>query len=138
MPSFVKSRLSIIRCRRDGTGLVRAETNRHHNGAANGLECAILIDPRDNTLFAREVSACEVYDDRFHRGLMKVEWERADGRSVSLAFGEHVPYGGTGGGPVLKLDLEITSYFPSEDEGHPRTNPESGRSVASRRCRRSA
>ncbi len=85
----------------------------------------MLIDPSDNTLFAREV-----HDDRFHRGLMKVEWERADGRSVSMAFGEHVPFGGVSVEPVLELDLEIKSYFPSEDEEHSRTNPESERSVA--------
>ena len=125
MPSFVKSRLRIIR-RRDGTGQVRAEAFRHHNSAANGLACAMLIDPNDNTLIAHEVN-----DDRFHRGLMKVEWERADGRSVSMAFGEHVPFGGVSVEPVLELDLEIKSYFPSEDEGHSRTNPESERSVAS-------
>ena len=85
----------------------------------------MLIDPSDNTLFAHEV-----HDDRFHRGLMKVEWERADGRSVSMAFGEHVPFGGVSVEPVLELDLEIKSYFPSEDEEHSRTNPESERSVA--------
>ena len=124
MPSFVKSRLRIIR-RRDGTGQVRAETFRHHNSAANGLACAMLIDPNDNTLIAHEV-----HDDRFHRGLMKVEWERADGRSVSMAFGEHVPSGGVSVEPVLELDLEIKSYFPSEEEEHSRTNPESERSVA--------
>ena len=86
----------------------------------------MLIDPNDNTLFAREV-----HDDRFHRGLMKVEWERADGRSVSMAFGEHVPFGGVSVEPVLELDLEIKSYFPSEDERDSRTNPESDLSGAS-------
>ena len=125
MPWLVKSRLKITR-RRDGTGLERAETFRQHKSDANGLTCAMLIGPKDNSLYAYEV-----HDHPLHTGLTKVEWDRADGRRVSMAFGEHVPFGGVSVEPVLELNLLIESHLPSEDEEHSRPNPESERSVAS-------
>ena len=125
MPGLVRSRLKITR-RRDGTGVVRAETRRQKNGDASGLMCAMPIGPKDGSLNVREQR-----DHPFHTGLTKVEWWRADGRRVSMAFGEHIPVGDRRVEPILELNLLIQSNLPSADEGHSRPNPESGRSVAS-------
>ena len=121
MPGLVRSRLKITR-HRDGTGLVTAETRRIQNGVASGLMCAMPIGPKDGSLNVREQR-----DHPFHTGLTKVEWWRADGHRVSMAFGEHIPVGDRRVEPILELNLLIESDLPSEDEEY----PESERSVAS-------
>ena len=125
MPGLVRSRLKITR-HRDGTGLVTAETRRIQNGVASGLMCAMPIGPKDGSLNVREQR-----DHPFHTGLTKVERWRADGRRVSMAFGEHIPVADVSVEPILELNLLIESDLPSEDDENSRPNPESERSVAS-------
>jgi hypothetical protein len=50
---------------------------------------------------------------------------------VSMAFGEHVPFGCVSVEPVLELDLLIESHLQSEGEENSRPNPESELSGAS-------
>ena len=121
MPRLViMSRLKITQ-HRDGSGLVKADTRLIQDGMGwGGMTCTMPIGPKDPTVFVRE--EC---------GLTRVDWLRADGHSVSMEFGEHIPVGDRRVEPILELNLLIQSNLPSADEGHSRPNPESGRSVAS-------
>jgi hypothetical protein len=125
MPGLVRSGLKITR-RRDGTGVVRAETRRQKNGDASGLMCTMPIGPKDGSLNVREVRA-----HPRDTGLTKVEWDRADGRRVSMAFGEHVLFGDARLDPIWELNPLIELHLPSADEENSRSNPEPERSVAS-------
>ena len=84
------------------------------------------IRPKDNSLHVYEV-----HDDPLQTGLTKVEWDSADGRRVSIAFGEHVPFGCVSVEPVLELEILIEAHLQSEGEENSRPNPESELSVAS-------
>ena len=111
MPGLVRTRLNIKR-RRDGTGHVRAETYWLNDEHESGLMCFMSLGPEDSAPQVREVRT-----GTWGTGQAKVEWARADGRKVSIIFGQQTS------ARTLGLDLLMESDLPSDDEERSRPNP---------------
>ena len=111
MPRLVRTHLSIKRCR-DGTGHVMVETHLPNTEHDSGLMCFMSFGPEDSAPQVREVRT-----DTRGTGQAKVEWARADGRKVSIIFGQQTS------ARTLGLDLLMESDLPSDDEERSRPNP---------------